>query len=640
MSASRAARIAFTIALLTTLSACGDGDSGASDEGSPGGTSGDTSVEGSQTGGAGGTTGGATTGGTTGGGTSATTGGATSATTTPEPDCLPSRAVYGDVTSPLIEEHCGQCHGDVPDFGAPYSLTLGYDDLVAGVEGSRKVDRMVARMANKTMPPPNIFVPHAELDTLAGWGSCGAVHPDESIGLQSTMPLWNAPANPPEDAEAVDLLAPDFSIGPDVLDLYQCFTFEMSELEGDRFIRRMEVLVDESRVLHHIVILRDTEKRAPLEPHVCANMPSGSDYLYAWAPGGKPIQFEDGGVRVTPGDRFIIQVHYNNGAGLDDIRDSSGIRMHLGAPVGTEYGMVAPGPLYFRVPSGETRTITGDCTVTEPMRILASAPHMHEIGSAFDQMIVRADGTEEPLISLTGWSFELQLYYDTPFTLEPGDKLVTSCTYDNPYDFTVQAGEGTQDEMCFSFMYVTPPPTSRYCDDANSGGLDNDLFVYSPGACFEDPTIELEIIGGTIREGDRPPMVGGELTDGHWSLVGYDMLLPDGVPIGEIDQEASRIQGAGQLRVDGDTLSLDVGVALGIVLDSGVAFDFDAAFSSTGAVSPGDAENKLSFARSCGTNLGEFWYEASPEQIVLSFTVTEGPIVTYPVLTFEPTDAP
>ncbi|MEO1273788.1 MAG: hypothetical protein AAFX99_37405, partial [Myxococcota bacterium] len=168
-------------------------------------------------------------------------------------------------------------------------------------------------------------------------------------------------------------------------------------------------------------------------------------------------------------------------------------------------------------------------------------PHMHEIGDAFEQLIRRSDGSEEELINLTGWAFELQLYYDTPTMLEPGDQLITRCTYDNPYDFTVTAGDGTGDEMCFNFMYVTPPPSERYCDDNAMGGLDNDLFVYAPGDCFEDPTIALELVDGTMGEGDRPPLAGGPLADGHWTMVAYDMLLPDGVPIGEIDQEASRI---------------------------------------------------------------------------------------------------
>ena len=45
--------------------------------------------------------------------------------------------------------------------------------------------------------------------------------------------------------------------------------------------------------------------------------------------------------------------------------------------------------------------------------LLSGAPHMHEIGSAFEQRIHRADGTVEPFITLSGWSFETQLFYDT-----------------------------------------------------------------------------------------------------------------------------------------------------------------------------------------------------------------------------------
>ena len=44
-----------------------------------------------------------------------------------------------------------------------------------------------------------------------------------------------------------------------------------------------------------------------------------------------------------------------------------------------------------------------------------------------------------------------------------GDQLEMTCGYDNPNDFAVTAGEGTNDEMWFDFMVVTPASAMTQC---------------------------------------------------------------------------------------------------------------------------------------------------------------------------------
>jgi hypothetical protein len=116
--------------------------------------------------------------------------------------------------------------------------------------------------------------------------------------------------------ESFDLTADEFEITPQTLNLYQCFTFEIPVGE-ERFLRRIEPLVDDSRVLHHIVLFHDTSKSTPLGARRCFNIPADNLFLYTWAPGTGPIAFDDGGLRMKPGDRYTIQIHYNNGAGAD-----------------------------------------------------------------------------------------------------------------------------------------------------------------------------------------------------------------------------------------------------------------------------------------------------------------------------------
>lgn len=56
------------------------------------------------------------------------------------------------------------------------------------------------------------------------------------------------------------------------------------------------------------------------------------------------------------------------------------------------------------------------------------------------------------------WKFDFnaQVSYPTPLTLRPGDRLVTTCTYQNPRDVTVTTGTASESEMCFNFVTAYP----------------------------------------------------------------------------------------------------------------------------------------------------------------------------------------
>lgn len=360
------------------------------------------------------------------------------------PACVPSRQAFDDNALPVIERSCGTCHGAVPDFGAPYSL-LDYDFLVTGPE--RPVDAMLERLMAGTMPPASQgLMPHGDRDTLVSWASCGLQHPDFSDGVQASRPVWDAPDDPPEGTTPINLSAGEHPVDIDDIDDYQYFTFG-NLTEEDVFIRRMNAVIDESRVVHHITL------------HYLI----GYDYLYAWAPGTGAIEFEDGGLRLRPSDRLVMEIHYNNGAGIPDVRDSSGIQLWVDEPGGTEWGMASPGVYDIDAAPGTVSTATDDCRATRDFTILAGMPHMHQIGSELKHVVIRGDGTEETLIELTGWSFDSQFFYEQPMEIRDGDVLRLSCTFDNPGAETVQWGEGTEDEMCFNFIYVTPPSAAFQC---------------------------------------------------------------------------------------------------------------------------------------------------------------------------------
>jgi len=514
--------------------------------------------------------------------------------------CTPSREVFNATVRPLLTQHCGACHGATPSFGAPFSL-LDYDALLRGVPTARAVDRIGPRLVEGTMPPSGSpAVPDDAKRALAEWASCNTLRPEPGATLMASAPVFRSPAQAPAGAQSFSLTAPRFPVAPDVSDLYQCFAFDAPVTEA-RFVRRFEAILDERRVVHHIVLLRDPDRSTAGMPQFrCSGMPASSQYLYAWAPGQDAFEFPEGGLRVTPGQRFIVQIHYNNGSRVPDVADSSGVRLFHDAPTGTEYGMVAIGPQGFSIAPRSAGMAESRCTLRAGTTVLAGMPHMHEIGTAFTQTILRADGRSEPLINLTGWRFDSQLFYELRKTLNTGDRLTTRCDYRNPTSEAVQSGNGTRDEMCFNFAYVTPPPALSYCDE---GTIDVDRVPYGPGSCAPaDAPTDLPLVNAMLQVAAAPPSTGGALADGRWVLQGLEMWLNGlNTGLGNLDLAMTRVRARGQAWVRGGRFITDSVAGLHLVTTTGVVYDRGLPVGVAGTFTP-TTTSPLMLRADCGTS--------------------------------------
>ncbi|MEO0324935.1 MAG: hypothetical protein AAF447_18375 [Myxococcota bacterium] len=379
--------------------------------------------------------------------------------------CVPSEQTWTTEVAPLVAERCGTCHGAEPAFGAPFPL-LDYAALVAGDEGERIIDRMHVRVGEGSMPPTGVPWPSvAQREIIVDWASCGtgAV----TVGEGATRPPFTSPGEPPAGLEVIDLLADGFELGPNEVDRYVDLDFA-NLTDEDVFIRRFEPVVDDVRVIHHFTVRRGDPRLGD----------AGMEYLYAWAPGTGAFEFPEGGTRLSPGDNLRLQIHYNNGGRFDDVSDSSGVRLYVAPPGGTEHLMVDPGPgaFGFRVPARSVETIEDTCVVNEDVTVLAAAPHMHEIGQDFEVLV---DGEQQ--LALEAWDFDSQIFYELPLELRAGQELTIRCTFRNDESTDVFAGPRTQDEMCYLFTYVFPA-VEDFCRPPGGSELD-----YMPGVCIDNP---------------------------------------------------------------------------------------------------------------------------------------------------------
>jgi len=542
--------------------------------------------------------------------------------------CVPDRAVWEASVKAQVEQYCGACHGGLmPQYGAPGGFD-DYDALLAPSEahpGARLVDRVAVRTADGTMPPTTWPRPTDEvLASIVSWASCGALTPDPREGLVSSAPVFVAPPEAPADLPFFDLAANDYALAADALDDYRCFTVT-APVDGPRFIKRFEVKLEDPRIVHHVVLLRDVERLAPEGSYSCFDMPEGSDYLYAWAPGQDALEFPEGGLRVEPGDRYVLQIHYNNALGLPNVADNSGVRLFHGPAEGTEYGMVAIGPIAFSLPGRAQTDVEGYCALSEATTLLAGMPHMHTLGSTFRQTILHADGSTTPIIELSGWDFDAQLFYSMPVTLAPGDRIETVCGFENEGNL-VQSGARTQDEMCFNFAYVTPPPTTRYCDGASD--TPNAPLDYAPGECWPaDAQQSVTPIQAPVLIGEPTPLQGGALPpDGLYTLSNMEFWLPSPtLPLGELNVERTRVTAAGQLQIGGVGFALDTLTRLHLALAAGPEIDSDRANTIAGTFAAGPAPGTVDLTRTCGPEGTSTWmYETREDGVALDLNTGEG----------------
>jgi len=550
----------------------------------------------------------------------------------PSGACIPDRALWDSQMRGHMQRQCGTCHGAAPAYGAPFSL-MDYDANLVGAVGMRHVDRIAANLVTGRMPPAGTPPPVDDIrNAMVQWATCNAQTAPAGVGLRVSAPVFRSPETAPPGLEHFDLLANRYPVGPMVNDDYRCFVFDAPVTES-RFIRRFEIRVDQAAVVHHVVLLRDPMRRSPNTPYSCFSMPEGSEYAYAWAPGQNALQFPDGGLRVNPGERYVMQVHYNNGARLPDITDSTGVRVYHAPPGGTEWGMVAMGPLGFSIPARSTGTAESACTLSAGSRMLAGMPHMHTVGTDFEQTVVRASGAVEPLISLQGWRFETELFYDLPVSFAAGDRVITRCTFNNTSSRTVTSGVRTTDEMCFNFAYVTPPPPARFCDEAIRLATD---INYSPGMCAPPgAATTLPLVTSPIRVGAAPALAGGALPTARWELVAIEYFVnTDRTPLGTINLTESNLRGRGQLWTEPGRVIVDVASVINLVSTIGARFSQPIPLQFTVRYA-GEARSPLTLTRECPPSGGEVpstvQYELDGERLTVGLpTANEAGIMITP----------
>lgn len=190
----------------------------------------------------------------------------------------------------------------------------------------------------------------------------------------------------------------------------------------------------------------------------------GTNMIYASGVGTNEIIFPPGkGIKMDAGTVLGLQLHIFNTAD-EMLTGTSGIEILEVDPetIDEEVDLFLPGPRDLEVLPNQVTTKSGTCTVTQPYKVFALFPHMHQLGTRFRSTLTI--GGNEVVLSDGEFDFEHQPVKSfDPIQLNVGDRINTTCSWYNPGASTVTYGESTETEMCYSILYRYPRGLEEFC---------------------------------------------------------------------------------------------------------------------------------------------------------------------------------
>jgi hypothetical protein len=387
---------------------------------------------------------------------------------------------YADV-KPILDRSCARCHSGetiAPSFADPAVAQSMATAMKTETEAGLMPPPAPASDCRDYENADRFTITDDERATIAAWADAGAPLGDAADATSDYDGSLNSLA--PYDLELYGTTPYTPSFTPSDGNDYRCFLLDLGNTDTV-YLTAMQAIIDNARIVHHVVLF-DPERIDNLgdgDPHdgfACSGLgASGWQTVAAWGPGDNPTVMPDGiGIPLAPDAHLILQMHYfNSFDGADLEQDQSGYGLILADSVEHQAVNYAFGPTSFTIPAGEEDFVARDmASWGDESQILAVWPHMHLLGSGFEEKVVHDDGSEDCLLRMDGWDFHNQVTANflTPASLGTGDRVKIQCHYDNsaenPFQYNdppqdVSFGEGTTDEMCFGFTLVADGSPAR-----------------------------------------------------------------------------------------------------------------------------------------------------------------------------------
>lgn len=381
---------------------------------------------------------------------------------------------------PMVEKHCTRCH---------YAGGLGIGNFQDAEVVDAMAEIMLSRIDSGEMPPPvsdpecrdyvgsgHLTMPQESRDVFSAWIDGGKLRGDPA-DTPEIEPIIETLADPDMIVQLPMPYTPTFEDTENPGNEYRCFVLD-PELEETTFLTAMAPQVDQKALVHHIVLFTKnvddiTEEELSPDGYSCIDdgMADGINGMVAgWAPGALPVEFPEGhGMRLTPDDRLILQMHYfQSGPEVVGVADQTGYAFRTAPEVDRRVMMYPIGLYDFTIPAGDENYTDGFEFTLPPgigFDILAAFPHMHVLGKGYRLWADTAEDGRECVLESDQYDFDNQQTYmfKEPLSVQAGDTLGFECTWDNSADNPdqffdepqdIRYGERTNEEMCFTFTLI------------------------------------------------------------------------------------------------------------------------------------------------------------------------------------------
>lgn len=227
--------------------------------------------------------------------------------------------------------------------------------------------------------------------------------------------------------------------------------------------------------MHHILLYQldsataettaaNLDAQTPGPGYTCFGGAGAAASLVAvWAPGVRASNYPAStGLALKGGRKMVMQVHYHDHdhAGIAD-QTAVDLMIEPTVPEPSFLFLLAAPDLYIP-PRQEAFTTTNQFMIPSFLpayNVWGVFPHMHTLGRTLRAEVDHA-GQPSCLVDMPSWDFNWQqgyFYEGGPKVAGGGDMLRISCTHDTTSrNEPVTWGEGTEDEMCLAFLYVSP----------------------------------------------------------------------------------------------------------------------------------------------------------------------------------------
>jgi mono/diheme cytochrome c family protein len=357
-------------------------------------------------------------------------------------DFVPKPPTFAKDIAPVIFDACASCHR--PGGPGPFSL-LTHEDV------RRHATQIVQVTKTRFMPPWKAdpdngpFVGQRrlsdrEIALIEEWVAAGAPAGDTH---RATTPAARSDGWQLGTPDLIVTIPTPFTLQAEPTDVFRIFAIPLP-IDGVRYVRGLEFLPGNARVVHHANIrldytasTRDLDSKDPL-PGYDGLMPRTAVYpdghFLGWTPGQlAPLVASTFAWTLKPGADLVVQLHLQPSGAVESVQPRIGLYFSREPPTRTP-AILRLGSQGIDIEPGTARyTIRDSYVLPVDVELHAVQPHAHYRARDVRGTATLPDGTTRTLIHIKEWDFRWQhVYrYESPPALPKGTRLAMEYVYDN-----------------------------------------------------------------------------------------------------------------------------------------------------------------------------------------------------------------